>query len=287
MKLSVVVPCFNNSATIAAQLEALASQHWTEPWEIIVSDNGSTDESPAIVARYQTQLSRLRVIDSSDRRGAAHARNAGAQAAQGEWLAFCDADDEVGPGWVAAIGQALAQHDFVASRFDIEKLNAPWVQRIHANPQQNEVQQYKYPPFLPHAGGSGLAVKRFVHEAVGGFDESMRLLEDTDYCWRIQLNGTPLHFVPEAVIHIRYRDNLKGTFSQACRWAEYNVLLYKKYRPLGMPELSWQSGLKGWQRLGRQLRRIRCRADYARWLWRFGWQFGRLRGSLKYRVRAL
>src|SRR5262245_10940945 len=115
------------AATIGAQLEALANQSWSEPWEIIVSDNGSRDDSVRVVERYAARIPHLRLVDSSDRRGAAHARNVGARAAAAPALAFCDADDEVGAGWVAAMGTALATHDFVACRIDVGKLNQDWV----------------------------------------------------------------------------------------------------------------------------------------------------------------
>jgi len=52
MKLSVIIPCYNEADTIATQLEVLAKQYWSEPWEVIVSDNGSTDDSLAIVEKY-------------------------------------------------------------------------------------------------------------------------------------------------------------------------------------------------------------------------------------------
>lgn len=287
MRLSVIIPSYNAADTIGVQLEALASQRWSEPWEVIASDNGSTDETLAVIERYRERLQNLRVVDSSDRRGAAYARNTGAQAATGEALAFCDADDEVAPGWVAAIGEELLRYDFVASRLDIEKLNAPWVQKSHGISQRDGVPKYRYPPYLPHAGGSGLGVKRSLHEAIGGFDESMRVLEDTDYCWRIQLTGTELRFVPDAVVHVRYRDTLGGIYRQARGYAEYNVLLYKKYRPLGMPQISWETGVRAWVRLLQRPPRICSKESLARWMWQFGWCMGRLRGSIKHRVFAL
>jgi glycosyltransferase involved in cell wall biosynthesis len=287
MNLSVIIPCYNAADTIATQLEALASQRWSEPWEVIVSNNGSTDETLTIVEGYREQLPDLRVVDSSDRPGAAHARNVGALTATGDALVFCDADDEVATGWLAAIGQALSEHDFVASRFDIDKLNAPWVQKSHANPQRDGLGRYGYPPYLPHAASSGLGVKRSLHEAIGGFDESMHLLEDTDYCWRIQLAGTKLHFVPDAVVHYRYRDTLCGIYRQARGYAEYNVLLYKKYRPLGMPQISRKTGVQAWVRLMRRVARIRSKERLAMWVWHFAWCIGRLQGSVKYRVFAL
>lgn len=287
MKLSVIIPCYNAADTITAQLEALASQHWSEPWEVIVADNRSTDESMVIVKQYRERLPNLRIADASARQGQPYALNVGARAAVGDALTFCDADDMVGSGWVAAMGEALSRYDFVACRFEIEKLNAPWVQKSRGNPQPDGVQKYNHPPYLPHAGGGTLGVKRSLYEAIGGFDESLPLLHDTDYCWRLQLAGTELHFVPDAVVHVRYRDTLGGIYRQARGYAEYNVLLYKRYRPLGMPQLSWKTGVKAWVRLFRRLLRIRSKASLARWVWQFGWCMGRLQGSFKHRVLAL
>jgi glycosyltransferase involved in cell wall biosynthesis len=96
MKLSVIIPCLNGAATIATQLAALARQQWDQPWEIVVADNGSTDESVGIVERYRGRLQNLRVADASARRG--RALNVGAKEATGDALVFCDVDDEVAAG---------------------------------------------------------------------------------------------------------------------------------------------------------------------------------------------
>lgn len=287
MKLSVIIPSYNAIDTIAVQLDALTQQQWHQPWELIVSDNGSTDGTPELVRRYQKHSPNLRLVDSSHRKGAAHARNVGAQAATSPALAFCDADDKVAPGWLAAIGEALTRHNFVASRFDTEELNVDWVQKSHTNPQRDGLNNYTYPPYLPHAGGSGIGVQRVIHEAIGGFDESMQILEDTDYCWRIQLTGITLHFVFDAVVQVRYPHTLRAIYRQAYGYAEYNVLLYKKYRPLGMPKLSWRTGLAQWKKLARQTLQIRNRKGLARWIWNLGWRIGRLQGCIKHRVLAL
>jgi glycosyltransferase involved in cell wall biosynthesis len=287
-KLSIIIPCFNASEAIAAQLEALAGQEWSESWEVIVADNGSTDQSLAIVERYRGLLPNLRVVDASGRRGAAHARNEGAKVAEGESIAFCDADDVVASGWLAAIGEALSRYDFVASRFDTEKLNDPWVQASQANPQKDGVQKAWYPPYLAHSGASGLAVKRIFHEAVGGFDETLPVLEDTDYCFRVQLAGPELHFVPEATVYVRYRNELGNMFRQARLWAEYNVLMYKKYRPSGIRMAHpWRRYMKAWKIFLLCHLKIHRRGGRAEWVWRLGWQLGRSQGSLKYRVHPI
>lgn len=286
MKLSVIIPCFNAADTIAHQLEALANQQWSEPWEVIVSDNGSTDDSVTIVEQYKEKLPNLRIVDSSDKRLVAHARNVGVLAATSDALAFCDADDEVAPGWVAAMGEAISRYDFVACRLDYEKLNEPWTLKYRDFYQSNGLIEFD-PPYLPHAAGTSLGVKRSLYDAVGGFDESIPILDDTDFCWKIQLKGTKLHFVPETFVYYRFRHTLDSIYRQACGYGKYNILLYKKYIPLGMPKLSWKASIKPWLQLLKHLPQVLSREERAKWIWLLGWRVGRLQGCLKYRVLAL
>jgi glycosyltransferase involved in cell wall biosynthesis len=290
IKLTVILPCLNVENYLGGQLEALAGQQWSEPWEIIVADNGSTDRSADIVESYRGRFSNLRLVDASDRRGSAHARNVAAWTATGESLAFCDADDEVAPGWVAAMGRALAKYQFVACRLEGEKLNPPWLSAARGGPQRDGVQRFRFPPYLPHAGAGTLGIRRTVHEAVGGFDESMLFASDTDYCFRVQLTHTELHFVPDAVIHLRHRDSLTALYRQGRNWETYKVLLYKKYRkyqPPDTPSLSWKNGLYAWVNLLRHAPYIRGKASLVRWVWDFAVLVGWLKGSIKYRVLAL
>ena len=286
MKLSVIIPCYNEAGTISGQLEALTTQQWYQPWEIIISDNGSTDETVAIAEQYQERLPNLQIVDSSERQGAAHARNVGASVAAGEALAFCDADDEVAAGWVSAMGEALSQHDFVAGKREYTKLNEPWTLTYRPLTQVDKLLT-SHPPYLPHASSSNLGIKRSIHEAVGGFDETLLKVQDTDYCWRVQLAGIKLHFVPEAVVHYRLRDRLRAIYRQARLAGEYNVLLYKKYKALGMPKLSWKAGLKSWWRLFKQFPQIFSQQNRTKWVAHFARRWGRLQGSIKYRVLAL
>lgn len=286
MKLSVVVPYYRASDTIDRQLRALAAQTWSEPWEVILSDNESSDELGDIVRRHQESIRTLRIVDASDQRGEAHARNVGIEASRGEFIAFCDADDEVGRGWLASMGEALLAHEFVACRLELEKLNPPWLVRVFSqHPQQWGLQRAWFPPYFSHAGGGTLGFSKSVFESVGGFDESWPVLTDTDYCFRVQLAGTRLDFVPDAVLHLRCRNTLTGLFSQSRTWAEHAVRLYKQYRPAGarIPK-PWQRYVSGWHLLLRDRSRVRSDETRAIWVWRFGWQIGLLQGSIKHFV---
>lgn len=302
--VSVVIPCLNAARYLGEQLDALSSQalgpsrqapdtREVRTWEVLVADNGSTDGSVELVRQRAASFPvPLRSVDASDRRGQAHARNVGARQARGKKLLFCDADDVVGDGWLRALAEGLEQHEFLACRYDFVRLNPPWVVESRHNPQADGLEHYVDPPFLKHAGGGGLAIHKAIHDAIGGFDENMPLLEDTDYTWRVQLAGHDLGFARDAVVHVRHRETSKGMFRQAMRYGEYNVYIYKQYQPHGMPKLGLWGGLvKGsvkWLMLAPRLAKaVWTRSGRSRWLWLAGWRLGRLKGCVKYWAAAL
>ena len=281
MKLSVVIPCFNAANTIAAQLKAFTKQQCSQPWEIIISDNGSTDETLEIVKQYQQILPNIRIADASVTKGSAHARNVGASIAISENLAFCDADDEVTSVWVAAMIEALSKHDFVAGCSDYAKLNEPWVVKCCGLREANGIKDYIY---FPYAAGNNLGVKRSVHNAVGGFDETMLLLQDIDYCWRIQQTGIKLEAASDAVIYFRFRDTVKAMYRRCWRLACYDILLHQKHQQMGMPKLiKWRNFSKDAVILPLKfLIKVRDKESLVRWLLDAAWLGGHLQGCFKY-----
>ena len=286
VSVSVVIPCFNSEDTLGEQLDALAAQQWTAEWEVIVADNGSTDGTVAIAESYRGVLPGLKIVDASGRRGAAYARNQGSQHARGRSLVFCDADDVVAPGWLRAIGTALERHDFVASHHEWSGAGDNASPAGRQPVQRSELQHLWYPPYLDHAGGCGLGVRAEIFQSHGGFDEDLPVLQDTDLCLRLELAGTDLHFVPAAVIYIRYREDGGTSFRQARRWAEYNVRLCKRYRSAHEPiPGGWPAWFRESRRLaltlGRYLLHPKARAGLT---WQYGWHVGLLQGAVRYRI---
>jgi glycosyltransferase involved in cell wall biosynthesis len=284
--LSVVVPVLDAADVVSGQLEALASQEWSRPWELVVADNGSTDDTIAIVERYRDRVPALRVVDASDRRGQAHALNVGVREARAEAVAFCDADDEVAPGWVAAMGEALERDSFVACRSEAGKLNDAWVGETREPQPTGALSTVPFPPFAPYAGSGGLGVTRAVHERLGGFDESMQALFDVDYCLRAWEAGIELELVPAALLHYRYRTGWAATFRQARIYAEQMARVQRTHedkgaRPRGRPWL-----LRGWKPVVSALASVHRRGSRAKLAWLLGWQVGRYVGSVRYRVLA-
>ena len=286
IQVSVVVACRNAERYLGRQLEALASQSSAEPWELVLSDNGSTDRSRSIVEEFRDRLPRLVVIDSSDCVGPGAVRNAGVRAAKGDRLLFCDADDEVGPGWLAAMTEALESDGLVAARLEHDLLNEPWT-RPARHPQPGLLETN--PPFLPYTFCAALGVRRSVHEKIGGFDESYRGAgEDRDYCYRAQLAGTRLVLAPNAVVHYRHRETALGMYRQARGYGSANVRLYRDYRHLGLGRPPMARAVVSWVLMPARLLFVwTARHRFANWMARLGWRRGRLEASIRYRVWAL
>jgi GT2 family glycosyltransferase len=229
----------------------------------------------------------LRVVDASEKRSQAHALNVGVREAHAEAVVFCDADDEVAPGWVAAMGDALIDHELVGCAADGAKLNEPWVRDVRVF-DPAEASKLWFPPYLPFAGSGGLGVHRRIHEQAGGFDESMPVLFDVDFCVRAQKLGAEFFHVSEAVIHYRFRHAWGQIFGQARKYALSGALIQKRHKApdSDFPGLAkW--ALTGWRPVLHSLARIWSRAARAKLAWQLGWLLGRFQGSLRYRVRAV
>ncbi|MFB8230021.1 glycosyltransferase [Cellulosimicrobium sp. NPDC055967] len=216
-ELSVVVPAFDAVETIGDQLAALVAQSVPFPWEIVVADNGSRDGTRELVSDLRAKHPEIRLVDASARRGPSAARNAGARAARATLLAFCDADDVVGEGWVVAMREALRHSALVTGRWEGDLLNPGG--GFHVTWTTDPLVVKPYLPWLVGTGAGNLGIRRSVFESLDGFEESLATCEDVDLCWRAQLAGHRLTLEPTAVLHVRKRDGLRATFRQAYAYA--------------------------------------------------------------------
>jgi glycosyltransferase involved in cell wall biosynthesis len=284
-KVSVVVPCYNAETTLSDTLSAIASQQWDEPWEVVVADNRSTDGSRRIAESFRDRIAHLRIISANEGQGTPFAINGGVREARGQSVIFCDADDVPAAGWLAAMGGALDQYEFVACRMDVSSLNPVDQFGERTGGQTSGLMQISYPPYLPHAGGSTLGIRRQVFIELGGYDPVFVYLHETDFCFRVQLAGHELHFVPDAVLAVRLRRGRASTFKQAFRWAEYNILLSKRYKAFGPPPKQrwirlWRDTVRAATRLPRWRRS--SQVEQIRTLWQLGSQLGKIKGVIKY-----
>lgn len=207
--VSVIVPARDAAPTLRRTLEALSAQRLDVPYEVIVVDDGSRDETPAIAETY---ASLVRLIRNDSSLGPGGARNRGVAESSGSVLAFTDADCFPEPQWLARGVQALETADVVQGRVDPD----PTVSRT----------PFDRTLWVEDDGGfyqtANLFVRREMFNAVGGFrdwalerprrrrdatDRRRRratrtpIGEDTLFAWSARRLGARSAFAETAVVH--------------------------------------------------------------------------------------
>jgi glycosyltransferase involved in cell wall biosynthesis len=283
--VSVVIPVRNGEATLALQLDALAGQTYDGEWEVVVADNGSTDRTRAVAEEWAVKLPSLRVVEASGRPGSSHARNVGAAAARGGFLAFCDADDVVDDGWLAELVAAGLGHDLVGGVQHAERLNDDRVQRWRSpRPTEGLVTALDFLPFAPT---SNLGVWADVYDALGGLRPAYVQAHDVEFSWRAQLAGFDLGFAPRAVVHYRYRSTTRGIAKQAY-WSAFDaVQLVRDYRRAGVPRPSLGRVVRLYPWLLARWPLVLDPAQRGTWVRRAADAWGHLVASVRFRVLSL
>lgn len=271
-----MVPVRDGLPWLEDQLAALAGQRLPVGWEVVIADNGSTDGSVAVARRWAELHPEMRVVDASAVAGPAAARNAGVAAATSALLAFCDADDLVRPGWLAACVRALQEVDVAAGTFDVWTLDG----RAAAEPTPAATRQLG---FLPAGITANLAVRRSAFEAVGGFDEALRVGEDVDLCWRLQLAGYRFGVATDAVVARRPRAGVRQALAAGYAYGRSGVTLYRRYRHCGArPDV--RGAARSWAALAAAVPSLVRPAERRSWAAAVGMRAGRIAGSVRHRV---
>jgi GT2 family glycosyltransferase len=200
--VSVVVPAYNSEGTVGACLRALLAQDVSEPYEIIVVDDGSTDRTAEVAEGFGR---RVRVLRQANR-GAGAARNAGTAAALGEIVLFTDADCEPVPGWARALVKAIrAGADGAKGTYRTRQhsLTARFVQAEYESKYRRMAGMRR----IDFVDTYSAAYWRELLLRSGGFDESLRNDEDQELSFRLAEAGADLRFVPGAVVFHRHADS--------------------------------------------------------------------------------
>ncbi|HXF83644.1 MAG TPA: glycosyltransferase [bacterium] len=199
-EISVVVPTFNRAAVLAHALEALARQT-LEPgrFEVLVVDDASTDETPALLQRLSEGRLALRTIRLPVNRGRSAARNAGIREARGRYISFVDSDIVVGPEFLRWHLRTMAAHGgAVLSRGPVVLISA-----LEDLPAARGARLAASPAYLDTANAM---LPKDVLVAAGLFDEGFPGYGWEDFELGVRLRGLGLRrvFCPQAVaFHIQ------------------------------------------------------------------------------------
>lgn len=186
-RFSIVLPCYNAAEWIGPTLDSLRAQTLSD-WEAICVDDGSTDATPTLIAAAAATDPRIRLATHTGK-GPSDARNHGARVlAQGDILAFCDADDLWVPEKLAVLDAVFSDPEVDAAYgrtgfFTTDPTRLQTVSRIRPGPL--DVQELLAEN--PVCTMSNVAVRWTVFASTGGFDRTIVHAEDLE--WLIRLTG--------------------------------------------------------------------------------------------------
>jgi glycosyltransferase involved in cell wall biosynthesis len=280
--VSVVVPVRDERMHLEQQLEAVAAQDYSGPWELVISDDGSRDGSLDLANRWTREHGRGTVVASAASGGPGAARNAGARAARGDLLAFADSDDVVARDWLTELVAAAAGADVVGGSHDAGLLNDARQRACHSVHDPHE----RAHGYAPVAAGANMAIWRDAFEMLGGFDESHPTGEDVALSWNAAQAGLRYTAAARALVHKRFAPNLRAVARQYYAYGRGDAWLFRRFGAAGMRRHAPREVVDVWIAL---LRGALCLprsspCDRRRLLVLAAVTAGRMAGSVRHRV---
>jgi GT2 family glycosyltransferase len=227
--ISVVIPTHNRTDRLRDLIRALRDQTVQEPFEVLVVDDASTDDTWDELGRLAAEHRFLRPLRLDVNRGPATARNLGWRSAHGTYVAFTDDDCLPEPGWLTGLLTGLRVADVV------QGCTVPNPDHVHRSGPFSHTVKMTYE--LGFYETCNMAYRRDVLERVGGFDERIRFAwgEDTDLAWRAKNSGASSTFVDDAVVRHEISDSDWRRYMRLLPRREGIVLAFREY-----PQLRWE-----------------------------------------------
>ncbi|MEO1342193.1 MAG: glycosyltransferase [Cyanobacteria bacterium J06635_13] len=210
--ISVVIPAYNAAELIGETIESVIRQSFPD-WELIVVDDGSTDNTVSVVEDFCTKDSRIRLI-SQPNSGVSIARNSGAEKAKGELISFLDSDDMWLEDKLIVHVDYMQRHPKAGISYALVEAISPEgcpsgkVANNHLSCEDPHYLFYKNPTITP----SNIVVRRKLFLKLGGFDESLVYTEDKEILFRLLCNS---EFTVEQIDKILVRYRVHGSSSSS------------------------------------------------------------------------
>ena len=237
-RASIIVPVYNHFHHTRTCLQALAACSDATPFEVIVVDDGSSDETQE---RLQS-LEGLRYVRNRQNLGFIGACNAGAAQARSEFLIFLNNDTAAQPGWIDALLRTFDEHDRVglagaklvypdgrlqeaggivfsdASGWNYGRFDDP------ADPRYNYVREVDY------CSGAAIAIRKDLFDGFGGFDPhyTPAYYEDTDLAMKVRTAGLRVLYQPASVV-VHFEGVTSGTDTAGTGTKRFQVVNQQKF----------------------------------------------------------
>ena len=222
--ISVIVPVHNGSQTLPACLQALQSQSHP-PDEIIVVDDGSTDDTATVAARFGV------TVLSQAKAGPAAARNYGARVARGDILLFTDADCAPAPNWIERMLAPFADPTVAGAKGEYRTRQPELIARFVQQEYQDRYDRMVGQPQIDFVDTYSAAYRRQLFLAAGGFDPTFPTasVEDQEFSFRLAEQGHRLVYVPGATVYHQH-DRSLGEYVRRKYWIGYwKALVTRRY----------------------------------------------------------
>jgi len=226
--VSIVVPVYNSEKTIEKTINALLSQKTRKNYEIIVVDDGSTDSTPKILARYKKQG--IKVIRQKNK-GPAAARNTGWKNAKAKIVAFIDSDCRPVSNWLEAMAKPFSDKNVgaVGGTYRTENKYSLLARYVGLD---IEMRHSRFKREIEGTGSFSIAFKKNLLKKTGGFDETYRkpTAEDFDLCFSIRKLGKKIMFAPGAIVYHYHPEKFFRFLKEQFRHARARTYMYNKFK---------------------------------------------------------
>ena len=230
---SIIIPTFNGASRIGNCLDSLVNQTTDRDVEILVVDDGSTDNTADVVRRYSS----VRLVTQANA-GPASARNRGAMEARGTILLFTDDDCVPMPDWLEAMLEPFQ---------DIEVVGAKGVYRTHQKSLAARFVQIEYEdkyrlmaglPSIDFIDTYSAAFRRDRFLEMTGYDTSFPVAcaEDIELSYRMSARGWKMNFVPAAIVYHTHPDTFLRYLKKKYKFAFWRVLAVRKNPSKGVKD---------------------------------------------------
>jgi GT2 family glycosyltransferase len=233
-KISVILCSHNGSLTIRETLEGLEQLEYPD-YEVIVVNDGSTDDTAAIASEFAFSLI------NTENLGLSHARNTGYKASIGKIVAYIDDDAYPDPHWLYYLAFMFLTTSYVGiGGSNVAPSGEGFVANCIARSPGGPVHILISDQEAEHIPGCNMAFRKEALESIGGFDPQFRVAgDDVDICWRLQQMGWKIGFTPAALVWHRRRNSIKAYWKQQVGYGKAEALLEKKwpgkYNSVGHP----------------------------------------------------
>lgn len=227
--LSVIVPAYNAADTLDRCLQALLNQTAArDSYEIIVVDDGSLDGTADVAARYRAQG--VQVIRQPNQ-GPAGARNSGAQRASpaSDLLLFTDSDCAPLPDWIANLSAPFSDCEAMGAKGVYQTDQPSPVARFVQIEYESRYDRMRGQERIDFIDTYSAAYRRDLFLQNGGFDVSLRYLEDQEFSFRLAEKGYKLVFAPQARVYHRHDRDVLEYFERKFKIGVWKARITQRY----------------------------------------------------------